>query len=104
MPKVIFIEQSGKAHVVEASENSSAMNVAVENDVPGIEGDCGGNCACGTCHVHVDPVWLDKVGKPDDAELSMLDFATDVRENSRLSCQIKMTADLDGLILHLPES
>jgi 2Fe-2S ferredoxin len=79
------------------------MENAIRNGVPGIEAECGGACACATCHVHVDPVWLEKTGKPSPMEEDMLDFAFDVRANSRLSCQIKVSDALDGLIVRTPE-
>jgi 2Fe-2S ferredoxin len=103
MPKITFIEKNGTEHAVEAAAGLSVMEVAVKNMVPGIDADCGGACACATCHVYVDPAWAEKVGKPDAMEESMLDFAYEPKENSRLSCQIKVTAQLDGLILRLPE-
>ncbi|NWG71884.1 MAG: 2Fe-2S iron-sulfur cluster binding domain-containing protein [Parvularculaceae bacterium] len=103
MPKITYIEKNGKEHVVEAAAGLSVMEAAVRNMIPGIDADCGGACACATCHVYVDPAWADKVGKPETMEESMLDFAYEPKENSRLSCQINITADLDGLIVRLPE-
>lgn len=103
MPKITYIEKNGKEHVVDAALGLSVMEAAVRNMIPGIDADCGGACACATCHVYVDPAWADKVGKPESMEESMLDFAYEPKENSRLSCQIKITADLDGLIVRLPE-
>ena len=79
------------------------MEVAIQNGVPGIDADCGGACACATCHVYVDQNWVDKTGKVEQMEQDMLDFAFDVTDESRLSCQIKITDDLDGLIVNLPE-
>jgi 2Fe-2S ferredoxin len=104
MAKITFIEHSGTAHEVEAKEGLSVMEAAVKNNVPGIDADCGGACACATCHVYVDPAWTDKTGKAEAMEESMLDFAEGVEPNSRLSCQIKITAALDGLVVRLPES
>ena len=103
MPKITFIEHSGAEHVVDADVGLSVMEAAVRNSVPGIDADCGGACACATCHVYVDAAWVEKTGKPEAMEESMLDFAHEPKENSRLSCQINMTADLDGLIVRLPE-
>ena len=79
------------------------MENAVRNSVPGIEAECGGACACATCHVYVDDEWTEKVGGPDVMEEDMLDFAYDMRPNSRLSCQIRVTSELDGLVVHVPE-
>ncbi|MEL7029216.1 MAG: 2Fe-2S iron-sulfur cluster-binding protein [Pseudomonadota bacterium] len=103
MVKITYIEHSGEEHVVEAEAGLSVMEAAIKNMVPGIDADCGGACACATCHVIVDPAWIEKVGKPEALEESMLDFATDTSETSRLSCQIQVKDDLDGLIVRLPE-
>ncbi|MBY0423474.1 MAG: 2Fe-2S iron-sulfur cluster binding domain-containing protein [Parvularculaceae bacterium] len=103
MPKITYIEKNGTEHVVEAEIGLSVMEAAVRNMVPGIDADCGGACACATCHVYVDPAWLEKVGKKQSMEESMLDFAYEPKETSRLSCQIQITAALDGLIVRLPD-
>lgn len=103
MPKVRFIESSGTIHEVEVSEGLSVMEAAVTRMVPGIEGDCGGLCACATCHVYIPEPWQEKCGMPGELESSILDFAFDVKDNSRLACQIKMTNDLDGLEVQMPE-
>jgi 2Fe-2S ferredoxin len=104
MTRVNFVEAGGKIHAVEAESGISAMEAAVRNSVPGIDGDCGGAAACATCHVHVDPSWIARTGPARDGmEKEMLEFAEDVGEMSRLACQIKLTDDLDGLILKLPE-
>jgi 2Fe-2S ferredoxin len=103
MPKITYIEHNGKEHVVEAEAGVSVMEAAVKNLVPGIDADCGGACACATCHVYVDPAWTDKVGKPAPMEESMLDFAYQPKANSRLSCQLTVSNDLDGLIVRMPE-
>jgi 2Fe-2S ferredoxin len=103
MPKITFIEQSGKEHVVDAQKGLSVMEAAIKNMVPGIDADCGGACACATCHVYVEEAWREKTGKPSAMEESMLDFAYQPKENSRLSCQINVTDELDGLIVRLPE-
>ncbi len=103
MAKITFIEQNGAKHTVEVQEGVSVMEAAVNNMVPGIDADCGGACACATCHVYVDENWRAKTGKTEAMEESMLDFAYEPKDGSRLSCQIKMTPDLDGLVVHLPE-
>lgn len=104
MAKITYIEHNGKVHEIEVKTGLSVMEGAVKNNIPGIDADCGGACACATCHVYVDPEWLAKTGKPAAMEESMLDFAEAVQENSRLSCQIKVTDELDGLVVRLPES
>lgn len=104
MPKITYIEHNGTAHTVEVAAGMSVMDGAVKHAIPGIDADCGGACACATCHVYVDGEWLGKVGKPSGMEESMLDFASDVTPNSRLSCQIKVHSELDGLIITMPPS
>jgi 2Fe-2S ferredoxin len=104
MAKITYIEHSGKEHVVDAPVGQSVMEAAVKNGIPGIDADCGGACACATCHVYVDPEWVSKTGQPSSMEQSMLDFANEVQDNSRLSCQIKVSEDLDGLVVRLPKS
>jgi ferredoxin, 2Fe-2S len=105
MPLVTYIEHSGAEHPVDVPVGLSVMRGAVDNNVPGIDADCGGECACATCHVYVDPAWLDRVGLPEPGsqEASMLSFAAVTQPNSRLSCQIKMTGELDGLVVRMPE-
>jgi 2Fe-2S ferredoxin len=103
MPKITFITADGATYNIEAEAGSTVMEAAIRNLVPGIEAECGGACACATCHVHVDEKWLDTTGKAQPMEEDMLDFAYDVRPTSRLSCQIKVTDELDGLIVHVPE-
>lgn len=103
MPKIRFIEHNGKDHEVEAEAGLSVMEAAIRNMIPGIDADCGGACACATCHVYVDEAWAAKAGKPGAMEESMLDFAYEPKETSRLSCQIKVSEDLDGLVVRLPE-
>lgn len=103
MAKITYIEQNGTEHTIDADEGASVMEAAVKNMVPGIDADCGGACACATCHVYVDEAWMEKVGKPEEMEASMLDFAYEPKENSRLSCQINVSPALDGLIVKLPE-
>jgi 2Fe-2S ferredoxin len=104
MPKVTYIEHSGKEHVVDAPNGQTVMEAAVKHAVPGIDADCGGACACATCHVYVDAAWTAKTGEASAMELSMLDFANEVEPNSRLCCQIKLTEALDGLVVRLPAS
>ena len=105
MPKITFIEHNGTAHTVEIAEGKTVMEAAVNNNVPGIDADCGGECACATCHVYVDAAWLPKTGlpKPGSQEASMLSFAAVTQDDSRLSCQIKVTPELDGLVVRMPE-
>jgi 2Fe-2S ferredoxin len=106
MPKITYIEYNGTEHVVDVPVGRSVMQGAVDNNVPGIDADCGGECACATCHVYViDQAWLDRVGLPVPAsqEASMLSFAAVAQPNSRLSCQIKVTPELEGLVVRMPE-
>ena len=103
MPKITYIESSGTEHAVEAETGSTVMESAIKNAVPGIEAECGGACACATCHVYVEEEWQEKVGGPSPMEEDMLDFGYDVRPSSRLSCQIKVTDALDGLVVRIPE-
>lgn len=102
MPSITYIDASGNAVTVDAMSGSTVMETAVRNSVPGILGECGGACACATCHVYIDDAWLDVVGDPEPMEEDMLDFALDVRPNSRLSCQIRVRDNLDGLVVHTP--
>jgi 2Fe-2S ferredoxin len=102
MPKITYIEFNGTEHVVDAVVGQSVMLGAVNNAIPGIDADCGGECACATCHVFVDPAWVDKVGARSAMEESMLSFANGTQDNSRLSCQINVTPELDGLIVRMP--
>ncbi|QTL01555.1 2Fe-2S iron-sulfur cluster binding domain-containing protein [Aquabacter sp. L1I39] len=103
MPRVTFIAFDGASRTVEAPEGATAMEAAVRNQVPGIDAECGGACACATCHVYVDEAWQDAAGEPGPMEEDMLDFASDVRPTSRLSCQIVLSSKLDGLVLRTPE-
>ena len=104
MAKITYIEHDGGSHTIEVKPGLSVMEGAVKNNVPGIDADCGGACACATCHVYVDQAWLAKTGERTAMEDSMLDFAENVEANSRLSCQIKVTDELDGLVVRMPES
>jgi 2Fe-2S ferredoxin len=103
MVKLTFIGSGGTRHDVDADAGFTVKDAAIRNGVPGIDGDCGGACACATCHVYVDAEWRDKVGPPaTDMERDMLTFADDANESSRLGCQISLTEALDGLVLRLP--
>ena len=104
MAKIKYIEFDGREHEIEVKNGHSVMEGAVRHNVPGIDADCGGACACATCHVYVDEDFLDVTGRPSAMEESMLDFAENVQPNSRLSCQIRVSDDLDGLIVRLPEN
>ena len=103
MAKITYIEHNGTQHEIDVPDGLSVMEGAIRNMVPGIDADCGGACACATCHVYVDEAWQAKTGERSSMEDSMLDFASEVEPNSRLSCQIKVTPELDGLIVRLPE-
>ncbi|TCT40282.1 2Fe-2S iron-sulfur cluster-binding protein [Martelella mediterranea] len=103
MVKLTIIGNDDTAYELDVQDGSSVMENAVRNGVPGIEAECGGACACATCHVYVDATWTEKVGEPEPMEEDMLDFAVDVRANSRLSCQISMSDELDGLVVRVPE-
>ena len=104
MPRVKYVAADGAETVVEMEVGMSVMRAAVNNGVRGIDADCGGECACATCHVIVDEDWADKVEPASEMETNMIAFVDDLRPTSRLSCQIKMTAALDGLVVRLPES
>ncbi|MCB1421453.1 MAG: 2Fe-2S iron-sulfur cluster binding domain-containing protein [Nitratireductor sp.] len=103
MPKITYLTHDGKSHEVDAAVGTTVMENAIKNSVPGIEAECGGACACATCHVYVDEAWWEKTGEADIMEADMLDFAYEPKENSRLSCQIKVTEELDGLVVRIPE-
>jgi ferredoxin, 2Fe-2S len=102
MPTITFIDQDGNQREIEAEAGSTVMETAINSDVPGILATCGGSCSCATCHVYVDDSWVDKLPAPELEEMDMLDTAHDLQENSRLSCQIKVTDELDGLIVTTP--
>lgn len=104
MTKIQFISHDGHTKTIEATNGMSIMDVATKNGVPGIDADCGGACACATCHVYVDTEWLDRVGSPTQTESDMLGFVQEPRPNSRLACQISVTPALDGLVVHTPPS
>ncbi len=104
MAKITYVEHDGTEHTIEVKNGMSVMEGAIKNNVPGIDADCGGACACATCHVYVDAAWAGKTGDKSAMEESMLDFAENVEDSSRLSCQIKVSDDLEGLIVRMPES
>ena len=104
MPKVTFIAFTGGAHEVEVPLGTSEMRAAPDNRVPGIDGDCGGNCACATCHIYVDPAWSERVGARSVTEEDMPNCVAELRDSSRLACQITLTDCLNGLIVRLPEA
>lgn len=103
MVRIVYIEtRSGAVHTATVEAGESVMQAAVDHGVPGIDGDCGGACACGTCHVHIGDRWRDRVGPPFDHEVAMLECAEDVQPCSRLACQIEVTEALDGLVVYVP--
>ena len=102
MPKITYIEHNGKAHEIEVPNELSIMEGALQNNIPGIDADCGGACACATCHVYVDEKWFGKLKKKDDAEQDMLDMAFEPNKFSRLACQITISEDLDGMVVKMP--
>lgn len=104
MVKINFIDHAGTTRTVDVDAGATAMEAAIRNAVPGIDAECGGACACATCHVYVDENFAAETGRPSAMEESMLDFAENVEPNSRLSCQIRVSDDLDGLIVRLPQS
>jgi 2Fe-2S ferredoxin len=103
MPKVTYIQPNGTPKTVAAPAGTTAMEAAIDNDVDGIVAECGGACSCATCHVYVDAAWLDKLRKPDAQEDGMLDCVLERRANSRLSCQIVLTEELDGLVVRVAD-
>ena len=102
MVSITFIDIQGTARTVEAEIGATVMETAIRNGVPGIDAECGGACACATCHVYVAEEWAEKAGGAESMEEDMLDFAFEVRPTSRLSCQIRVREDLDGLVVHTP--
>ena len=102
MAKITFIDSEGTARTVDGEVGSTVMETAIKNGVPEIEAECGGACACSTCHLYVDQAWWEKDGAPSPMEADMLDFAFEVKPNSRLSCQIKVADELDGLVVTTP--
>jgi 2Fe-2S ferredoxin len=104
MPKVTFVQPDGTRQTIEIGDGLSVMEGAVRNNIRGIDADCGGACACATCHVYVDEAWAGKLVPKEDIESTMLDFAIDPAKTSRLSCQIKMSPALDGLVVRIPKT
>ena len=102
MPKITYIEHTNKKHIVEVPNNMSVMEGAVQNNIPGIDADCGGSMACATCHVYVDEKWFNKLEKKDESEEDMLDMAYQPNKFSRLSCQLIVSDELDGLVVRMP--
>ena len=102
MTKITYIEHSGKEHTIDVQNGLTVMEGAVQNDIPGIDADCGGGMACATCHVYVDEDWVQKLPSKDDGEEDMLDMAYEPKKNSRLSCQIIVSDALDGLVVNIP--
>ncbi len=103
MAKITYIEFNGTPHAVEVPSGLSVMEGAIDNNIPGIEAECGGACSCATCHVYVDPAWVQATGGPEHLEQDMLECAMDLQDNSRLSCQIEVNDELDGLVVRMPE-
>ena len=103
MPKITFITHDGAEHTVDAANGASVMSAAIDNGVPGIDADCGGECSCATCHVMVEEAFWGKTGGPNDAEEAMLDLNPEREERSRLSCQIEVSDELEGLTVRVPE-
>ena len=103
MPKITYIEHDGKTHTIEVASGLSVMEGAVQNNIPGIDADCGGSMACATCHVYVKEEWFNKLPKKEHGEEDMLDMAFEPKKNSRLSCQLMVSDQIDGLVVNLPE-
>ena len=104
MPKITYIAHDGSSRTVDVPVGWTVMEGAIKNRIPGIDADCGGACACATCHVYVAPEWFDKLPPREEMEQSMLDFAQELKENSRLSCQLKVNEAMDGLVVTTPKS
>ena len=103
MPKIIYKDNQGNSKIIEVENGLSVMEGAIQNDIPGIDADCGGGMACATCHVYVEEKWLDKLPKSEEAEIDMIDMAYEPKKNSRLSCQLIVTDELEGLTVTTPE-
>ncbi|MDC1151973.1 2Fe-2S iron-sulfur cluster-binding protein [Pelagibacteraceae bacterium] len=103
MPKITYIDNNGNSKTINVENGLSVMEGAIQNDIPGIDADCGGSMACATCHVYVEEKWLNKLSKAEDAEVDMIDMAYEPKKNSRLSCQLIVSDELDGLTLTTPE-
>ena len=103
MTKITYTDQKGNSKTIEVENGLSVMEGAIQNEIPGIDADCGGSMACATCHVYVEEKWLDKLPKPEDGEIDMIDMAFEPKKNSRLSCQLIVSDELDGLQVTTPE-
>ena len=103
MPKITYKDHQGTSKTIEVENGLSVMEGAIQKEIPGIDADCGGSMACATCHVYVDDQWFNKIPKAEDAEIDMIDMAFEPKKNSRLSCQITISDELDGLVVNLPE-
>ena len=103
MPKITYQDNKGNSNTIDVENGLTVMEGAIQNDIPGIDADCGGSMACATCHVYVEEKWLDKLSKPEEAEVDMIDMAFEPKKNSRLSCQLMVTDQLEGLVVNLPE-
>jgi len=103
MPKITYKDKLGNSKTLEIDKGLSVMEGAIQNNVPGIDADCGGSMACATCHVYVEEKWLNKLPKPDEGEIDMIDMAFEPKKNSRLSCQLIVTEEMDGLEVTTPE-
>ena len=104
MPSITFVDHDGQSIEIFAQTGDSLMDAATFNGVTGVVAECGGACSCATCHVYIDPDWYAKLPQPDDSEKEMLEFAIDPGNNSRLSCQIDITDELEGMVVHTPQS
>ena len=102
MPKITYIDNLGNSKTIEVENGLTVMEGAIQNNIPGIDADCGGSMACATCHVYVEEKWLNKIPKPEDGEIDMIDMAFEPKKNSRLSCQLIVSEELDGLIVTTP--
>ncbi len=103
MAKITYIDQQGNSKTIDVDNGLSVMEGAIQNNIPGIDADCGGSMACATCHVYVEEKWLDKLSKPEDGEIDMIDMAFEPKKNSRLSCQLIVSDELDGLKVTTPK-
>ena len=103
MPKITYKDFNGNSKTIEVDKGLSVMEGAIQNDIPGIDADCGGSMACATCHVYIEQKWLSKLPKAEDAEIDMIDMAFEPKNNSRLSCQLIVDENLDGLVVTTPE-
>ena len=104
MARITYVAHDGQRSEVEAATGTTVMQAAVDNSIGGIIAECGGCCSCATCHCYVDAAWVERIGAPSDMEREMIDCAIDPKPNSRLSCQITVTEEMDGLVVHLPEA